>query len=268
MCVAPVKIKDTTGVTGFVYMTVPCGKCHECRSARSAGWAFRLEQEMKLHLESHFITLTYNDENLNWVGDEPTLSKNDLQRYWKRVRKRLGKSRVKYYACGEYGTTTLRPHYHAVVFGAPPAVLEDCWSDGNIFFGDVSSASIRYVTNYLCKSPNTNLGNRLPEFALMSKGLGKNYLTPQMIRWHEENLANYCVGLGGVKMRLPRYYKDRIWDVNQKQAFGREYANKIIEAEQKTIAKIGYEKFVSLQVQIKGAAIAAADYKQKNRNKL
>ena len=34
----------------------------------------------------------------------------------KRLRDRVGYGRFRFYACGEYGETTNRPHYHAILF--------------------------------------------------------------------------------------------------------------------------------------------------------
>ena len=61
-----------------------------------------------------FLTLTYNDDNL---PSDVGLHKDDLQRFFKRLRKALDTKKIRYFACGEYGDTTSRPHYHAIVFG-------------------------------------------------------------------------------------------------------------------------------------------------------
>lgn len=182
MCISPIAIKDTTGVSAYSYLTVPCGKCFQCRKRRSDGWAFRLLQQDRVSHESHFVTLTYDDDNLPWADTAPTLVKHDLQCFFKRLRKRCQR-RIKYYACGEYGTDTARPHYHALIFNASFDAIESAWTAGNIHFGDLSMASIRYVTNYMCKSDLGKRDGLEPEFSLMSKGLGKNYITSEMQKY-------------------------------------------------------------------------------------
>ena len=64
--------------------------------------------------------------------------------------------------------------------------------------------------------------DREPTFTFMSKGLGKNYLTPQMRAWHEADLLNrmYCNIPGGKKCSMPRYYKDRIYTESDRQLVG------------------------------------------------
>jgi hypothetical protein len=54
----------------------------------------------------------------------------------------------------------------------------------------------------------------------MSKKMGANYLTPQMLRWHkEENEVinrSYCNLKDGKKIAMPRYYRDKIYDELEK----------------------------------------------------
>ena len=59
------------------------------------------------------VTLTYRPEELPEHG---SLVPGDFTRFVKRVRKAESK-RFSYYAAGEYGEKTARPHYHAVFFG-------------------------------------------------------------------------------------------------------------------------------------------------------
>lgn len=267
MCVAPVMVRDKTGVSAYAYINVPCGKCYECRSRRSAAWAFRLMQEERCHSSSHFITLTYSDDQLTFTDDGATLVKEDLQKYFKRIRKNSGKL-IKYYACGEYGSTTLRPHYHSIVFGASDRDLENNWKSGNVFFGEVSPLSVRYVTNYLCKSVHTDFGNRAPEFALMSKGLGKAYITDAMIDWHHNHMADYVVNLGGTRQALPRYYREKIFDESQRRQLAVESANRVEERYNNAVAKLGVHEYEYQNVQRVMQTTKREILKQKNRNKL
>lgn len=50
------------------------------------------------------------------------------------------------------------------------------------------------------------------EFSLMSKGIGSNYLTPQIVKYHNQNLQNcYFMKPNGVKCSMPKYYKDKLY---------------------------------------------------------
>jgi hypothetical protein len=108
--VSPVKIED--GSPQGLY--VPCGKCIACRIARTREWTVRIMHEMSCHDNAVFATLTYDDDHL---PPDRSISKDELQRFIKRLRKELGDRKIRYFACGEYGETTNRPHYHAIIFG-------------------------------------------------------------------------------------------------------------------------------------------------------
>lgn len=267
MCYSPLKVKDTTGVSAYNYIHVPCGKCFECREKRSAQWSYRLSCEDRVHATSFVTTLTYEDNNLVYTDDGPTLVKHDLQCFFKRLRKRTA-TKVKYYACGEYGSDSHRPHYHAVIFGATEDGVLDSWNCGHVHFMPFGPATARYVTNYLCKSAGLDFGLRQPEFSVMSKGLGKSYLTPEMISWHEQNRANYCVNPGGVRQAMPRYYKDRIFDQNERQKFGIEHSNRLEAEFAKFEAENGYYELERRRMEATKQKINSADKKSKNRNKL
>ena len=117
MCMSPLNIPHPTYKKSAIRLEVPCGKCHECQEQRREMWSLRLSEEAKDHLNTAFITLTYNDENMLWCGDYGTLQKKDLQDWLKRLRRQIEPLKIRYYAVGEYGTNTMRPHYHVLLFG-------------------------------------------------------------------------------------------------------------------------------------------------------
>lgn len=216
MCLTPINVKNKRMLNSdYAYNTVPCGKCPACRRRRANGWIFRLLKEEKVHKFSHFVTLTYDNENLpRSPRGFATLRKSDCQDFFKRLRFDTGCRTIKYYLCGEYGTNHRRPHYHAIIFDAEPAAIEKAWGLGYVHFGTVSGDSIGYTVKYLDKGkivPEHANDDRLPEFSLMSKGLGKNYLTPQMIAHHRANLSSTVTIEGGIKQAMPRYYRDKIY---------------------------------------------------------
>jgi len=214
------------------YMALPCGKCPACMRRRVSGWAFRLQKHSEQSNSAHFVTLTYSTENLKYTKNRwPTLVKKDLQDFFKRLRK-LTKQKISYYAVGEYGDITDRPHYHIILFNANPKLVEDAWSlnninIGNVHYGDVSGASINYVLSYINKKWNGRgfgeLDDRQREFAVMSKGLGAGYITETMKNWHTKgNIENkvYLPLKDGKKAAMPRYYKDKLYDKGQKFRIG------------------------------------------------
>lgn len=187
---------------------VPCGKCLACLSNKRNDWSFRLEQEWKRSKSAAFITLTYHPKYVPDTG----VSKKHLQLFMKRLRKK-NQMQLRYYAVGEYGTKTNRPHYHIILFNYEhkERVLQSAWKFGIVHIGQCNQASIRYCTKYIIQSGNHISGQTKP-FALMSRGygLGAHYLTDEMVEYHRKGERNYTM-VEGVKGRLPRYYKDKIW---------------------------------------------------------
>lgn len=207
--------------------TVPCGQCRACKAAKVKEWTLRLQHELLYHDSAAFVTLTYDEKSIPMDGQ---LSKSDLQHFWKRLRK-LYKKQIRYFSVGEYGSKTGRPHYHALIFGiewctecrccsgphkkrgTPPKpgtgcwYLENAWSAGFVWVGDVGTGAIRYVTGYLQKAMGESpLGGRQLPFQMVSNGIGK--------QWIEENedkvLKTMNIRRAGRTISVPRYYKKRL----------------------------------------------------------
>ncbi len=193
---------------------------------RTSGWSFRLVKEGMVSNAALFVTLTYDNIHVPITKRGfLTLNKKDLQDYFKRLRK-LQKVKIKYFVCGEYGERTLRPHYHLIIFNAHTENVFKAWrlkskDIGSIYIGNVSEASIGYTLKYMQKPgkiPIHKNDDRQKEFQLMSKGLGKAYLTEKMIQWHKEDIENrmYVPMKDGKKIAMPRYYKDKIYNEREK----------------------------------------------------
>ena len=75
---------------------------------------------------------------------------------------------------------------------------------GIVHIGRVTPASVAYVTKYVVQNSDG--------FAVMSRGygIGAHYLTDEMCNWHRQGLFNHAV-VHGVKIRLPRFYRDKIF---------------------------------------------------------
>jgi len=217
-------------------LTLPCGQCRGCRLERSRQWAIRCVHEAQLHDSNAFVTLTYDNEH---VPSDGSLRYVDFQRFMRKLRKRFGS--VRFYMCGEYGETTFRPHYHALLFGldlfdkkpigTTPSgfplwrspMLESIWEHGYSSFGDVTFESAAYVSRYVMKkvtgpnadehytrvSPHTGeIVKVTPEFTRMSlkPGIG----APWLERFASDVLTCDQVSLRGRKMKPPRYYDNKL----------------------------------------------------------
>ena len=207
-------------------MPFPCGKCPPCKKRRTSGWSFRLTKEGERSNSALFITLTYDTQFVPITKNGyMTLDLKDLQKFFKRLRK-LSQNKLKYYAVGEYGSTKKRPHYHIILYNANPDHIKRAWALNNInigtyHIGNVSSASIGYTLKYMSKNtqiPMHQNDDRKKEFSVMSKGLGSNYITESMIKWHKNNLEQrmYVPIEDGKKIAMPRYYKDKMYNEEEK----------------------------------------------------
>lgn len=220
-----------------------------CSKSRSSGWSFRLRKEGDTSSISLFVTLTYNTQSVpitkrgymsldrdQWV-DNPKYEKQ-LKQYEAGKRKRKPKKKVfksshltlffktlrnagnknlRYYAVGEYGGITFRPHYHIIMFNVEIQEVLNAWPHGEVHFGTVSEASIGYTLKYISKEkqiPQHQNDDRVREYSRMSKGIGANYLTDNMKQWHKNDLDHrlFIPLEDGKKAPMPRYYKERIYN--------------------------------------------------------
>lgn len=216
-CVNPFMLKE-----GENFIPCPCGKCLPCLKRRVSGWSFRLRQQDKVAEKSMFITLTYDTKYVPITNKGfMTLCKRDVQLFLKRLRKAHNGPAIKYYSVGEYGGKTMRPHYHLIIFNCNETEVSNAWRLGEIHFGTVSGASVGYVLKYMVKPSKIPLhknDDRTPEFSHMSKGLGMNYLTPAMRKYHMDDLVGRtCIIMeDGVKISMPRYYKEKLYSKSDK----------------------------------------------------
>lgn len=215
------------------YITLPCGVCFGCRCDNSRMWSLRMMHEHRYHDHNYFLTLTYSDENL---PPGAVLQYRDLQKFWKSARHVFQdpQSPFKYFACGEYGDKSLRPHYHAAVFdfripdlrpykrvGGGWYFLSDalrkCWGHGHVIVADLSWQSAAYIARYVTKKmhganvrdrgtfdPVTGEVDLFPvERAFQSNGLGKPFYEEFADQIWEKDA---CLFNGKYLIKPPRYY--------------------------------------------------------------
>lgn len=197
----------------------------------------RCVHEAQLHEQNSFITLTYNDENLPEWG---SLHKPDLQKFFKRLRKQKGKFR--YYACGEYGETTQRAHYHVCLFGMDfndkvpfkktgdhllyiSPQLQEIWGHGNTSVGTLTFETAAYTARYVMKKQFGDKGGgyvRVDEATGEIRPLVQPFATMSLrpaiaSRWmHKFHNDVYgadkdSIHMNGKKLTPPKYY-DKIYD--------------------------------------------------------
>lgn len=238
MCIAPITLQKPVEERSFLgenAQQVPCGKCPKCLRRRQADWCFRLMEESKQSTSSIFLTLTYEKAPKS-VNGLDTLVKKDWQDFMKRLRKKYQLyDRIKYYAVGEYGSRTNRPHYHAIMFNVPKRVIQNVhlvdktWNRGHVMLAPCNGATVAYTTKYVMSGKwkpddyfDKETGQKIrddrqPAFSTMSKGMGLCYLTPQMRKYHKERLIGLVTKRGGYTQALPRYFKDILFTDEEKK---------------------------------------------------
>lgn len=199
---------------------VPCGKCLPCLQRKQQHWVFRLEQEYKVSSSCYFVTLTYSEDNVPKHNGTNVLCKRDFQLYMKRLRTTISPNKIRFFACGEYGTKTLRPHYHAIIFNIDEdnvSYLDSCWNLGFTVLKRVHTNHFYYVAKY-CNTtsdlPDLLRNKQFRPFLLCSRNpaIGSSYLTDSMVRYHRTTLSTVARMLNGYGVSLPRYYRGKIFD--------------------------------------------------------
>ncbi len=225
---------------------LPCGQCIGCRLQYSREWANRLMLERQYHDSAIFLTLTYDDFHVpkrifvlpdtGEVGTSLTLCKRDIQLFMKRLRKHYGEDKIRFYAAGEYGTQTFRPHYHLIIFGIHvddsyvwrvkmvegqrfvyyrSPTLEFLWPYGHCEFSDVSWDTCAYVARYVTKKLTGDASefyksfNIDPPFSLMSRkpGIARQYYDEHLTNLFDFDTINIGTEKEGLSFRHPSYYK-------------------------------------------------------------
>lgn len=236
-------------------LQIPCGQCIGCRLDYSREWANRCLLEASYHKESWFATITYNDEHLprSFSADPETgevlfpsapLVKRDFQLFLKRVRKNSGQ-KIRFFAAGEYGTNSFRPHYHVLLFGLilqdlepykksrqgypyfTSPLLDKCWTDehgeskGYIVVGKLTWETCAYTARYVMKKQKgpdaaqayAALG-LTPEFSLMSRrpGIARQYYDDHPDMFLNDTI-NLSTSQGGKSFPHPLYYR-RLFEID------------------------------------------------------
>lgn len=175
-----------------------------------------MEQESLQHQFNYFVTLTYSDM---YLPNDKQIYKPDFQEFMKRLRAKhdydYPDSKISYFACGEYGDTFGRCHFHAIIFADNPISDSDfssTWRYGFVKVKPFCSNRAAYVVKYSQKS----LWYDIPDdfqapCSLCSKNLGKCYLTPSVYRYFKSTQHTECYTLNGTKIPLPRYYYDKLF---------------------------------------------------------
>lgn len=239
------------------FLALPCGSCIGCLLARKAEWTARNVCESQMHDFSSFVSLTYDDEHLPYRS---SLEHRHFQLFMKSLRKwhlrehlesggtRRSYKPLRFFMCGEYGSQTLRPHYHAIIFGLwlpdlllfkdsgshgrlyTSEVLSGIWKRGFASVGFVTPESCAYVAGYTTKKCDGEVAavryeridgvtgevyQVVPEYARMSlrPGIGARWFVEFGAECFSE-VYDGIVGRGGSVCKAPRYFEKLLSKAN------------------------------------------------------
>lgn len=256
-CIAPTYVRKYD-------ITVPCGTCLACRVNKQNEWKTRLQITQQHSSSAYFITLTYDDEHMAKDSNfQPGFSKYHLQCFHKLMRKKLkqgnfiskselGEFRLsledrpfKYYLIAEYGAKgeNHRPHYHGLYFDLPDDIyltdclVRACWPNGLIQVDEITPGRINYVVNYSSDLAVNALwpDGRMRPFSLMSKGIGAQMLEEDLTYWHRSPHNRVYIPGHGVKYRMGRYLKERIFSEDERQRIADEKIKRDASAPELTL---------------------------------
>lgn len=240
----------------FSGQVVGCGQCLPCRFNKRREWTHRICLEALQWEDNAFINLSYSDEHLPRIApaDVAELRPRHLQLFLKRLRwshhawqlaNRVNDvQRLRFFAVGEYGDETWRPHYHAAVFNFPTCarggitradlhsrgrscclpcdMVRDAWGLGAVVLGSLEISSAQYVAGYVTKKltrrDDLRLEGRHPEFARMSNrpGIGVGFMHDVASEFLALNLATresdvpVTLALGGRSFPLGRHLRKKL----------------------------------------------------------
>lgn len=225
-CLHPIPRRDKFGN----WADVPCGRCVACRLNKAQEWSIRITNEVGMTKDCCFLTLTYSDE---YLPQNMSVSKKEMQDFMKRFRKSLGKLKIRYFLSGEYGDQFSRPHYHLILLGVGvehPVFKNkhiskqgfwcevDAWKKGHSFVAPVSYEVANYVARYTMKKQTGEKGKAYyaekgiePEFSLKSIGIGRDYCDNNAKVLKHLNMIRTNKGYAP----LPRYYVNRLYPQGQ-----------------------------------------------------
>lgn len=197
-------------------MDLPCGHCLGCTLATAKGWALRCSQEQHDHFATSFATLTLDDNNVT-----PSLDKQHVQLWLKRLRHKLDSGNtlvkrirqhgpvaakpIRYFLSGEYGETTERPHYHAILFGVHAdtdrPTIQETWGLGFTQLEPINTARICYTAGYVQKK----LNNQVPTWVTPHRKVREHVDQDGVVTYSRDTYYTYTDYYGQIREWQPPY---------------------------------------------------------------
>lgn len=208
----------------------------------------------KLQFRLKLLSTQHNTNyRTNLTDFVPCLNPHDLTNYFKRLRINLTREHeknqlkpptIQYFAVGEYGPQTFRPHYHFIIgFDITYSnydllrsltsnerrrqnrcnicslrdyfalFIQESWPFGHIKLDELNEERIQYVTKYVYKFTDAVLIEHFKQFPGIiqpfkrsSNGIGERYVNANIRHLRNTNTLR----VNGYVNRVPRYYRNKV----------------------------------------------------------
>ena len=244
-----------------LYIEIPCGQCEECRKQKTREWQVRLTEELKNWKYPYFITLTFSPKELeelcqkSRLGECNALCAYAVRHMLERYRKDHKKS-LRHWLITELGHEgTERIHMHGLLFSNEPLKFEETkekdfytwkyWKYGMIYVGNYCTLrTINYIVKYINKIDEDHKG--FNGQILASPGIGSQWLQTLKnktieYKYKPHESKDYYLLPNGKKIKLPKYYKNKIYSESEKELIWRDF----MDRNEETIAGNTYNQITT-----------------------
>lgn len=250
-CSRPYFMKEVINPFTNAPLGIRCRTCECCRQDKLNELSSRADFELGRFNSASFVTFTYDDEHLPWVGStHPTLSYEHFHKYLDSVRHRAKKQfpfhpfkyfhssvNFTYIGCAEYGGKFERPHYHIIFFGIDPEECNDflktSWKYGSIDVQPLKKGGVNYVLKYI----NKQVFGELKQVLYLDKGC----LPPKIF---------YSTGFGSglYEKHAKELYEKGYISNGQKRIYANAYyTKKYRNLNTQSIAELDYDRWKSIK---------------------
>jgi hypothetical protein len=175
-----------------------------------------------------------------------------------RLREHLGSRKIRFFACGEYGEQTLRPHYHYLIFNYnfPDKIkykttkqnntlytspsLQKLWPYGHSTIGDLNYQTAAYTARYVMKKITGDqaashynrfhpisgkMVNVSPEFSAQSRrpGIGDSWFK----KFRDDAFPSDFLIVDGKKHPVPKFYTKKLSEEEHTKVLRRRKASSL-----------------------------------------
>lgn len=223
--------------TRALWVQTKCGKCIECRTQKANDWIVRLNEDIRHHKHANFVTLTFSNEEIaklyreceNYRGYERDnkVAKLAVRRFYERWRKKY-KVSIRHWLVTELGHNgTENLHLHGILYTEHWQDIAAIWKYGFVWNGYtengrrvnyVNEETIAYATKYVKKQDEKH--PNYDAITLATPGIGAGYIDDLRAaenKFNGENTREYYRTRSGKKIKLPDYYRKKLYNDEQRE---------------------------------------------------